>query len=91
MFSLSFSLSLGGGGGGGRQQAFFISSITVVGVQLKATNSIVLILTSKEDEDEWPAASLPYAALPIVLGEEYFPADSSVREVLSLFERHVSV
>lgn len=48
----------------------------MVEIQLKATNSIVLILASKEDEDEWPAASLPYAALPIVLYEEHFPVDS---------------
>lgn len=48
----------------------------MVEIQLKATNSIVLILASKEDEDEWPTASLPYAALPIVLCEEYFPVDS---------------
>lgn len=31
---------------------FIISCITVVGVQLKATNSEVLILASKEDKDK---------------------------------------
>lgn len=31
---------------------FIISPITVVGVQLKATNSEVLILASKEDKDK---------------------------------------
>lgn len=31
---------------------FIISLITVVGVQLKATNSKVLILASKEDKDK---------------------------------------
>lgn len=74
-----------------QEASLFISGITLVRVQLKATNSIVLILASKEDEDEMPAASLPYAALPIILHEEYFPADSDCAyEVLGLLQRYVS-
>lgn len=76
-----------------RRPVFLLAVSQWVRVQLKATNSIVLILASKEDEDEMPAASLPYAALPIILREEYFPADRDwdcVCEVLGLLQRYVS-